>query len=415
MDSPAKPWEQQNNDQSNVTSINQNSTLNPPPLPGSNSLGETGGSENSTLNNSLNQNSAMGGLDSGLGLNQGMNSYGGLGASPYGGMGTSGYGGYGGGYSSGMYGGGYGSGMYGGGMGGGYGGYGGYGGGMYGGGGYGGYGMNMPQNMGPGGPQSLTQMLDANTRTTFQLVESVVGAFSGFARMLESTYFATHSSFMAVLGVIEQFGLLRGYFGGAIGDTANLVPNAIRKVISLITGKPPAVDTAQLTASGFGDFQEKKKSQLSKKTLFLILALIVGLPYTMTRIIRAIAKRQQNISTLQRELEAGHLLPQKSDPNTKSIGLDFAVALFDFIPQNRAELAISRGEVIAILSRVDIWGKKSEWWRCKNKDGNEGLVPSTYIKILKPGQSANLALIEHSELSKPLSSKVEEFSALPGK
>jgi hypothetical protein len=30
---------------------------------------------------------------------------------------------------------------------------------------------------------------------TFQIIEGIVGAFSGFAQMLESTFMATHSSF----------------------------------------------------------------------------------------------------------------------------------------------------------------------------------------------------------------------------
>jgi peroxin-13 len=88
----------------------------------------------------------------------------------------------GGGYGS-MYGGGYG-GM--GGMGGMYGGMGMGMGGMYG-------GMGMPGD--PNNPQSLTQSFSQSTQATFQLIESIVGAFGGFAQMLESTYMATHSSF----------------------------------------------------------------------------------------------------------------------------------------------------------------------------------------------------------------------------
>jgi peroxin-13 len=96
-------------------------------------------------------------------------------------------GGYGGGmygnsmYGGGMYGGGMGGGMYGGGMGGG----------MYGG------GMGMPGD--PNNPESLTQRFNMSTQATFQMLEGVVGAFGGFAQMLESTYMATHSSFFGKL------------------------------------------------------------------------------------------------------------------------------------------------------------------------------------------------------------------------
>lgn len=93
--------------------------------------------------------------------------------------------------------GGYGS-MYGGGMGGMGGMYGGMGGmGMGMGGMYGGMGMpGDPNNM------SLTQSFSQSTQTTFQLIEGIVGAFGGFAQMLESTYMATHSSFFGRLSKV---------------------------------------------------------------------------------------------------------------------------------------------------------------------------------------------------------------------
>ena len=67
-------------------------------------------------------------------------------------------------------------------------GMGGYGGGMYG----------QPGMMGngdPNDPNSLTNTFSQSTQATFQIIESLVGAFGGFAQMLESTYMATHSSF----------------------------------------------------------------------------------------------------------------------------------------------------------------------------------------------------------------------------
>ena len=94
-------------------------------------------------------------------------------------------------------GGGIGGGMYGGGMYGGGGGYGGYGGGMYGNNMYGGGGYGFNPGMDPNNPnnQSLTQTWNQSTAATFQIMESIVGAFGGFAQMLESAYMTTHSSF----------------------------------------------------------------------------------------------------------------------------------------------------------------------------------------------------------------------------
>ncbi len=80
-----------------------------------------------------------------------------------------------------------------------YGGYGG--GGLFGAGGYGAYGAGPyggaggPFQPDPNDPNSLTNTLGQSTQATFQIIESIVGAFGGFAQMLESTYMATHSSF----------------------------------------------------------------------------------------------------------------------------------------------------------------------------------------------------------------------------
>ena len=80
--------------------------------------------------------------------------------------------------------------MYGG-IGGGYGSLYGRLGGMYGG------GIGQPGLMGtdPNDPNSLANSFSQSTQATFQIIESIVGAFQGVAQMLESTYMATHSSF----------------------------------------------------------------------------------------------------------------------------------------------------------------------------------------------------------------------------
>ncbi len=68
---------------------------------------------------------------------------------------------------------------------------------------YGGmYGGGMPGMAAPGdpnNPESLTNRFSMGTQATFQMLEGIVGAFGGFAQMLESTYFATHSSFFGKL------------------------------------------------------------------------------------------------------------------------------------------------------------------------------------------------------------------------
>ena len=65
----------------------------------------------------------------------------------------------------------------------------------------GGYGSSMyGGGMNPNDPNanSLTNSFNNSTMATFQMLEGVVGAFGGFAQMLESTYMATHSSFFGM-------------------------------------------------------------------------------------------------------------------------------------------------------------------------------------------------------------------------
>src|ERR1700731_1013341 len=67
------------------------------------------------------------------------------------------------------------------------------------------------------GTPTLTQTLESTTHQTFALLHSLVQTFAGVAQMLESTFFATHSSFFAVVGVVDQFGQLRDALAGVLG------------------------------------------------------------------------------------------------------------------------------------------------------------------------------------------------------
>ncbi|KAJ1720081.1 Peroxisomal membrane protein PAS20 [Coemansia erecta] len=328
------------------------------------------------------------GLSNGAG-GYGMGSYGMGGA--YGGMG---------GYGMGSYGsmGGYGMGSYG--MGGGYGGYGGYGGGY---GGYGGYGA-MGGPMGQQGPMSLTQQLDASTRSTFQLVESLVGAFGGFARMLESTYFATHSSFMAVLGVMDQFGMLRTSLTSAIGST--FAYDNFKRLVSRVTGRPMSVNKDDLDAGGFAEYE--KRSRVSKRSLLLFFAIIIGLPYLMTKAIRSIAARQRRL-TAQQVSSGG----SRAGTAMHAVGMEFVQAQYDFAGDTKAELSFKRGDLIAVSSKVDIWGKPSEWWRGTTQDGREGLFPANYVSVIRPGQNPQ-AIVAHSAATAAQTINSSEFQKVEG-
>jgi len=56
---------------------------------------------------------------------------------------------------------------------------------------------------------SIVHQAESRAQGAFQSVQSVVSAVSSVSMMLESTYFALHNSFRAVLGVADQFSKLK--------------------------------------------------------------------------------------------------------------------------------------------------------------------------------------------------------------
>ncbi|KAI9871728.1 MAG: Peroxisomal membrane protein PAS20, partial [Pleopsidium flavum] len=262
-----------------------------------------------------------------------------LGTSPYGGLSS-----YSSPYSS-PYSrlGGMGGSMYGGmggmgGLGGMYGGMGGYGGGMYGGMG----GMGGMQGDG-NDPNSLTNSFSQSTQATFQIIESIVGAFGGFAQMLESTYMATHSSFFA-----EQFGNLRNTLGSILGIFTIL--RWIRTLVAKLTGRPPPADAMALTPAAFAAFQGQSSPTIlpdgslapprpSKKPFIMFLLAVFGLPYLMGKLIKALARSQEDQAKQQPPLlgpDGQPLPPQQQSPPAQPLDpskLDFCRVLYDFSPE----------------------------------------------------------------------------------
>ncbi|KAL2271086.1 hypothetical protein VTJ83DRAFT_457 [Remersonia thermophila] len=300
-------------------------------------------------------------------------------ATPYG---ASPYGTYGSAYSS-PYGspysrlGAYGGGMYGGGM------YGGYGGGMYGGGMYG-AGMYGGMAGDPNNPESLTQRFNMSTAATFQMLEGIVGAFGGFAQMLESTYMATHSSFFAMVSVAEQFGNLRDTLGSVLGIFTLM--RWIRTLIAKLTGRPVPVDAKSLNPASFSRFEGRSMPEggppkPSRKPLLFFLLAAFGLPYVMSKMIRSLAANAEE--ERRRQLVAAQ---QPMDPSQ----LEFCRVLYDFSPATQGQavvqgvdLEVHKGDLVAVLAKSDPLGNPSEWWKCRARDGRIGYLPSTFLEVMR--------------------------------
>ncbi|SAM05295.1 hypothetical protein [Absidia glauca] len=303
-------------------------------------------------------------------------SYGGYGSS-YGGMGSRyGMGGYGSSYGMGGYGG-----MYGG-MGG-YNRYGGQMGGMYG-------GMGDPNEPG------LSQQMEMGTRATFQVIEQIVGAFGGFAQMLDSTFMATHSSFMAMVGVAEQLGHLKSYLGQVFSIFA--LYRLVKKVFNKVTGRTEPGNPMEMNLSEFQQFEQAAaQPKMSKKPLWIFLAMVVGIPYLMHKLIQRISSNQQ-LQQQQMMQQQGGLPDQQIDPSK----LEFARATYDFVAESPMELNLKKGDIVAILSKTDPnTNATSQWWRGRLRDGTMGMFPANYVEIVQKGPAGPDAQPPQQQLMAP--------------
>jgi hypothetical protein len=76
------------------------------------------------------------------------------------------------------------------------------------------------------------------------------------------------------------------------------------------------------------------------------------------------------------------LLPFPITPPNKMTELFRAKVLHDFAPSEEDELALTKGTVIAILEC------NGSWWRAKNEQGQEGILPSNYVERIHEAQEA---------------------------
>ncbi|KAL8669352.1 MAG: hypothetical protein Q9224_007745, partial [Gallowayella concinna] len=220
------------------------------------------------------------------------------------------------------------------------------------------------------------------------MIESIVGAFGGFAQMLESTYMATHSSFFAMISVAEQFSTLRTTLGSILGIYTLL--RWLRTLLAKITGRPPPADATSLTPSAFAAFQGLTSPSShnnnphapptpSKKPFLVFLLAVFGLPYLMSKLIRSLASQQQQ-QQQQNQLQA----PDRPlDPSQ----LLFCRVLYDYTPPNPSsaegiDLPVKKGDLVAVLSQEDPTGNASEWWRCRSRDGKVGYLPGVYLQSI---------------------------------
>jgi len=194
-----------------------------------------------------------------------------------------------------------------------------------------------------------------------------------------------------MVSVAEQFGNLRQTLGSVLGIFTLM--RWIRTAIAKLTGRPLPASSKDLTPAGFAAFNGRTPDgsplapKPSKKPFIMFMVAVFGLPYLMGKLIRALARSQEE-QRLRVEAQEG----QPLDPNQ----LEFCRLLYDFTPDTNmnavqgVDLAVKKGDMVAVLSKTDPLGNPSEWWRCRARDGRMGYLPSPYLEVIQRKQPAQI-------------------------
>ena len=212
-----------------------------------------------------------------------------------------------------------------------------------------------------------------------------------------------------MVSVAEQFSTLRTTIGSILGIFTLM--RYLRTLLAKLTGRPPPADATSLTPSAFASFQGLSPSGPtilsngqpvpSKKPFLIFLAAVIGLPYLMSKLIRALAAQNQQLQEHPPEQQVilgpnGQPLPdqyqgQRQLPvNPKD--LEFCHVLYDYPPPNQPpqksnlELSVKAGDLVAVLTKTDPMGNPSDWWQCRARDHSVGYLPGVYLKpvVKKP-------------------------------
>lgn len=219
-----------------------------------------------------------------------------------------------------------------------------------------------------------------------------------------------------MVSMAEQLGNLRQTLGSILGIYTLM--RWMRTLLAKLTGRPPPADATALTPANFSSFLSGGRAPTtlpdgspaptrpSKKPFIMFAIAVFGLPYLMGKIIRAMARTQEEEQRRQQE----QMSLTYTNPNGEQVpldprNLDFCRVLYDYSPTPNSggmDLEAKKGDFVAVLSKTDPMGNASEWWRCRARDGKQGYLPSPYLEpIQRPAPRATAQITDAAAVSAP--------------
>lgn len=130
----------------------------------------------------------------------------------------------------------------------------------------------------------------------------------------------------------------------------------------------------------------------------------------MGKLIKALARSQEE-EEKRRMAENPQAYGEPLDPNK----LEFCRLLYDFTPDTNMnatqglDLAVKKGDMVAVLSKTDPLGNPSEWWRCRARDGRMGYLPGVYLEVIQRRQPAQIT--SGSQSASPAGSRAQTMTS----
>ena len=221
-----------------------------------------------------------------------------------------------------------------------------------------------------------------------------------------------NEQFAAMVSVAEQFGNLRQTLGSVLGIFTLM--RWIRTAIAKLTGRPLPASSKELTPSNFAAFSGRHPDgspspKPSKKPFIMFMVAVFGLPYLMGKLIKVLARSQEEEE--KRKMLENPQAAEPLDPNK----LEFCRLLYDFTPDTNMnsvqglDLAVKKGDMVAVLSKTDPMGNPSEWWRCRARDGRMGYLPGVYLEVIQRRQPAQIT--SGSQVNSPAGSRAQTMTS----
>lgn len=159
------------------------------------------------------------------------------------------------------------------------------------------YGLGYTNNNQP--TSSFVEQAEQNSRVAFDSIHSIVQAFGSIAMMFESTFFAVHSSFRAVLGVADHFSRLRHNLVQAIGSNFAIkwLRNIVRRILVLIglRNQASVEDVwSEIKSVAVGESGLRDRYVWRSWPLLLFFGVVLGTPWLIWRFLSSFGEETEH-------------------------------------------------------------------------------------------------------------------------